>query len=93
MAGNHAEAAKAIEAGRKIKPHDPYLLVVESFYHSSQGNRQEALRALQIALAITGYTPTAETTSVARFLYLYWGNAADVGRLMAFLDAHASHAP
>jgi hypothetical protein len=93
MAGNHADAGMAIEAGRRINPQDPYLLVVESFYHSAQGNHEAALRVLQTALVSTGYTPTDETTGVARFLQLYWGNAADVGRLLAFLYAHLDEMP
>ena len=87
MAGNSEQAARALQAGRETNPLDPYLLVVEAFYHSSQGNREASLRALQTALAVTGHVPTAETSGVPQFLYTYWGEPAGVGRLMAFLNA------
>jgi protein O-mannosyl-transferase len=85
MAGDPQQAAQALQAGRESNPLDPYLLVVDSFYQSSQGNREASLHSLQTALAVTGQLPTAETTGVPQFLYDYWGNAADVGRLLAFL--------
>lgn len=87
MAGNRELAAQALQAGRAANPLDPYVLVVESFYQSSQGNREKSLRSLQAALAVTGHVPTAETTGVPAFLYTFWGNAADVGRLLRFLTA------
>ena len=87
MAGNRELATQALEAGREADPLDPYVLVADSFYQSTQGDREKSLHSLQTALAITGHAPTAGTTGVPQFLYGYWGNAADVGRLLAFLTA------
>jgi tetratricopeptide (TPR) repeat protein len=86
MAGNRELASEALQAGREADPLDPYVLVTESFYQSTRGDRERSLQSLRTALAVTGHVPTAETSGVPRFLYAYWGNAADVGRLLAFLS-------
>ena len=87
MAGNRELGTQALQAGREADPLDPYVLVADSFYQSTLGDREKSLHSLQTALAVTGHVPTAETTGVPQFLYIYWGNAADVGRLLAFLTA------
>jgi hypothetical protein len=82
MAGNLEEAGKAVQAGRAINANDPYLLIVSSFYESSRGNREAAIEALRGALSATGLT-----SGIPAFIHTYWGNAADVGRLIAYLNA------
>jgi tetratricopeptide (TPR) repeat protein len=88
MSGNLEEAGKAVEAGRAVQPNDPYLLIVSSFYESSRGNREAALDALRRALSATGLN-----SGIPALIHTYWGNAADVGRLIAYLNARPNKEP
>ena len=83
LAGNMQEAGSAIQAGYQINPNAPFLLVVSSFFQWKQGNLQEARRALRTALVITD-----QTSGTAQFIYSYWGDVAEVGRLLSDLRAH-----
>ena len=80
LAGNLEEASRAIRAGRNIDANDPALLVVDGFLQWKQGNLAGSRETLQRALTITG-----QTSNSAAFLSSYWGNAAEVGRLLSEL--------
>ena len=80
LAGELEEAGIAIQAGSKINPDNPFLLVVGSFFELKRGNWQEARRALNRALYLMN-----QTSGIGRFVYAYWGNAADAGRLLSDL--------
>ena len=85
MAGRLNEARAAIEAGGKKNANDPNLLVVNGFLQWKLGNLEEARGSLRKALAVTG-----QNSNVAGFLYPYWGNPADIGRLLSDLRASAA---
>ena len=80
LAGNLEDAGRSIQASREINPDSPFLLVVDSFYEWKRGNWPEARRSLLRALSLTN-----QTYAIGKFLYIYWGNADDVGRLLADL--------
>ena len=85
MAGNLEEAGRSIQASRAINPDSPFLLVVDAFYEWQRGNLQPARQSLLRALSLTH-----QTNAIGKFLYVYWGNAADAGRLLADLRPQPS---
>jgi len=80
MAGRFEEAGRAIEAGKKLNANDPALLVIEAFLQWKLGNLEQTRQSLARVFRITG-----RTSNAADFLYPFWGNAQDVGRLLADL--------
>ncbi|MBI4442088.1 MAG: glycosyltransferase family 39 protein [Acidobacteria bacterium] len=80
MAGRFEEAGRAIEAGKKLNANDPALLVIEAFLQWRLGNLEQTRHALVRVFRITG-----RRSNPADFLYPFWGNAKDVGRLLADL--------
>ena len=80
LADNLEEASRTIRAGRNIDANDPALLVVDGFLQWKQGNLVGSRETLEKALNITG-----QTSNSAGFLSSYWGNAAEVGRLLSEL--------
>lgn len=82
LQGNLEEAAHAIEKGKSINSGNPRLWVVEGFLHWKRGDLDAARRSLNIALTITG-----QRSRYAPFLAYYWGDQADVGRLLGDLRA------
>ena len=76
--GQLEEAAAALQAARRINPDDAFLLVVSSFLEWKLGNLPAARAALEKALYISD-----QRSAIGRFLYDYWGNAAEVGRFLA----------
>ena len=82
LQGNLEQAARAIEQGKSLSAGNPRLWVVEGFLHWKRGDLDAARRALGIALTITG-----QRSRYASFLAYYWGDQADVGRLLADLRA------
>ena len=79
---NLEEAARVIEQGKSMNTGNPRLWVVEGFYHWEKGDLAEARRALGISLIITG-----QQSRFSSFFTHYWGDAADVGKLLADLRA------
>lgn len=80
LAGHPEQAGRAIQAGWKMNANEPSLLVINGFLQWKQGNLQEARNSLRKALIITG-----QTSNPAAFIYRYWGDPAEVGRLIADL--------
>jgi tetratricopeptide (TPR) repeat protein len=85
LAGNLDEAGRSIQASREINPDNPFLLVVDAFYQWKRGNWQQARRSLLRALSISN-----QSYAIGNFLSVYWGNAADAGRLLGDLRPQPS---
>lgn len=83
--GNIKLAQSAIDAGSQVNPNDPTLLVINGFLQWKLGNFPQALISLRKSLSITG-----QKSNPAGFLYHYWGDAAETGRLIAELRSHAA---
>jgi hypothetical protein len=54
-------------------------------YEWKRGNLQPARQSLLRALSLTH-----QTYAIGKFLYVYWGNAADAGRLLGELKPQPS---
>jgi tetratricopeptide (TPR) repeat protein len=80
LTGNLDEAERTIEDGKQVNPNDPGLWVIDGVLQWKLGNWEEAWLSLRRSLAITG-----RTSNVAGFIYEYWGNAAEAGRMLADL--------
>jgi predicted negative regulator of RcsB-dependent stress response len=80
LEGNLDEAARVIDLGKEINPNDPSLWIADGLLQWRLGNNDQARLSLRRALAMTG-----RTSNPAEFIYQFWGNAADVGRLLADL--------
>ena len=78
--GSLEQAQQAIESGKHLDRRNPRLWVAESFLHWKQGNLDEARNSMRFVLIITG-----QRSNIARFIHYYWGDAAEVGRLLAAL--------
>src|SRR5262249_47115857 len=83
LAGDSEQANRAIQAGSKINPNDPSLLVITGCVQWKQGNLQDARKSLRRALSVTGQGPNISNS--AGFIYHYWGNASEVGHLISDL--------
>ena len=79
-AGNPEQATRAMEAGKNLDANDPSVLVIDGFLQWKQGNFEEARQSLRTALILTG-----QTSNPASFLYRFWGDAGEVGRLLSDL--------
>ncbi|MCZ6753414.1 MAG: glycosyltransferase family 39 protein [Acidobacteria bacterium] len=79
-AGNPDQAIRAMEAGKNLDPNDPSVLVIDGFLKWKQGNLEDARQSLRTALILTG-----QTSNPAGFLYRFWGDAGEVGRLLSDL--------
>ncbi len=82
LAGQLHEADQFIQSGLAQNATEPSLWVVNSFLQWKQGDLPESLLSAQRALAVTG-----QTSGAAGLMYHYWGDAAEVGRLLADLRA------
>jgi tetratricopeptide (TPR) repeat protein len=84
--GNLELAQRAIDAGSQVDPNDPTLLVINGFLQWKRGSFPLALNSLRKVLAITG-----QTSNAAGFFDHYWGDPAEVGRLIADMRSIASN--
>jgi 4-amino-4-deoxy-L-arabinose transferase-like glycosyltransferase len=82
LQGNLQEAAHAVNKGKNLNAGNPRLWVVEGFLHWKRGDLDAARRSLGTALTITG-----QRSRYAPFFTYYWGDHADVGRLLGDLRA------
>ena len=82
LQGNLEEAAHAIDTGKRLSAGNPRLWVVEGFLYWKRGDLEMARRSLNIALTITG-----QRSRYAEFFGYYWGDQADVARLLEDLRA------
>jgi len=87
LAGQFDQADQFIQSGIAQNATEPSLWVVNSFQKWKQGDLSESLLSVRRAQAVTG-----QTSGAARLMYHYWGDAAEVGRLLADLRAfQAAH--
>jgi tetratricopeptide (TPR) repeat protein len=86
--GNLELAQRAIDAGSQVDRNEPTLLVINGFLQWKLGNFPLALNSLRKALRTTG-----QTSNPSGFLYHYWGDAAEVGRLIADLRSKPASGP
>lgn len=82
LAGQLEEADQFIQAGLRENATEPSLWVVNSFLKWKQGDLRESLLSARRALAVTG-----QTSGAAGLMYHYWGDAGEVGKLLAALRA------
>jgi tetratricopeptide (TPR) repeat protein len=82
MAGELDQASRAIEIGLKMNADEPGLWLVQGFLQWKQGNREQARRSLQLFLKLE-----PQSSNSARFINSRWGNAEEVGRLLADLGS------
>ncbi len=82
LQGDLENAGGAIEAGRRIYADDPRLLVVNGFLQWKRGNLEQAKRSLLRVPALG-----RRTANAAALINYYWGNPAEVGRLLADLGS------
>jgi len=85
LAGNLQEAERAIQDGKRVNPNDPTLWVIDGVLQWKLGNWEEARLSLRRSLAMTG-----RTSNAAGFIYQYWPNAAEVGKLLSDLRSAQS---
>jgi tetratricopeptide (TPR) repeat protein len=81
MAGDLPQAAQALRTGAKLNPLVPALWAVNAFLQWRQGRYEEARRSVRNLSALTGQTNDLG----GGLLYQFWGNASDVGQLLADL--------
>jgi hypothetical protein len=80
LAGDFHQARRALEAGMEINSQEPTVWVVKTFLAWKEGNLAEARESLEQALRLGGNPP-----DISAYLYVIWGKAADVGRLLSVL--------
>lgn len=85
--GNLEQAQRAVDAGAQVDPSDPTLLVINGFLQWKLGKFPLALNSLRKSLAVTG-----QTSNPSGFFYHYWGDPAEVGRLISDLRPNNSQA-
>jgi tetratricopeptide (TPR) repeat protein len=85
FAGSLDEASRAIEVGKQLDITNPRLWVVEAFLQWKRKNWEGARYSLRTVMEMTGHSSQA-----ANLVGYYWGDAREIGRLLA--DLHATSA-
>ncbi|MBI4464602.1 MAG: glycosyltransferase family 39 protein [Acidobacteria bacterium] len=89
LAGELGKARDALRQGGQVNPRDPRLWTVNAFLHWKQGNYEEARRSVQAVVSLTRHG-----SNLGGLLFYYWGNAGQVGQLLADLrSAHSQATP
>ena len=83
LAGDFPQARRLIDAGRKVDPDNPALLLVGGFLEWKLGNRDEARTFLRRVLELNTLYP--RTANSARFFNYYWKRPSEVGQVLGDL--------
>ena len=88
FAGSLDEASRAIETGKRLAITNPRLWVVDAFLQWKRKNWDGARYSLRTVMEMTG-----TTAQVAGLVGYYWGDAREIGRLLADLKAPPTPSP
>ena len=88
LQGELEPAAQVVDKGKSLSTEYPGLWVAEGVLHWKRGDLAAAAGSLRIALAMTG-----QRSRAGPFLAYYWGDAAEVGRLLGDIRAAAQAGP
>jgi tetratricopeptide (TPR) repeat protein len=88
LSGDLHGAKQTIERGKQVNPNDPSLWIADGFLHWKTGDWDQARVSLRRSLVLT-----QRRSNVAGFIYDFWPDPQEIGKLLADLRSEQTVNP